>query len=110
MNYCSIISLLTYQFRINDTKIFQVRRDPNICANVISYISYGDRSVLKVDSDGRDVKNDIFTLPLNTNQEIFVFNGTAQLLSYLTFDWFKLYVMCFEQPWICDSYPIKLID
>ena len=86
----------------------QTRYDPDLCANVINHISFGNRTGFQVRTQDFEYHRHTFMLPPNPNGDIYTFNGTADLLFHLSFDWFKLFVLCPEQPWICDAYEIDL--
>ncbi|XP_075245435.1 uncharacterized protein LOC142339339 isoform X2 [Convolutriloba macropyga] len=68
------------------------------CLNMIVQIGFGPGE-LKI--HGRVNPDAPFAYPLNVGQDLVIVEA-SNLVRELTFEWFKEYVVCQDQNWICD--------
>ena len=80
--------------------LFQVFFDKSSCLNVLTKLNFGLGN-LKI--SGGALERD-YSLYVPGSSSVFLFPW-QDLRNLLTFDWFKLNVVCKEQPWICRSFP-----
>ncbi|XP_075256293.1 uncharacterized protein LOC142348718 [Convolutriloba macropyga] len=71
----------------------------HLCANVISTLGFGYGPIRR----RGDLHDAIYILPPSINDEygFIYFFSFDSIQQHLTFDWFKLKVVCEEQPWVC---------
>ena len=80
--------------------MFQAKYYRHLCVNVISGLGFG---LGKMESRGT-IHQAPFVLTPN-NKKMIHFFSYGDIRNQLTFDWFKLNVLCDEHPWICIKYP-----
>ncbi|XP_075256315.1 uncharacterized protein LOC142348731 [Convolutriloba macropyga] len=73
--------------------------DKHICANVITMVGFGRGQFKQL-----GVTQDAVYL-LNPNDSGLVYFIAQHELYKLTFDWFKMFIMCDEHKWVCDRWP-----
>ncbi|XP_063728207.1 uncharacterized protein LOC134855601 [Symsagittifera roscoffensis] len=72
----------------------------NLCVNLISEVGFGTGELV---INGH--YHDAFFLLSEGNNKMFHFFPYYNIKDQLTFEWFKLNIMCDEQPWICAKHP-----
>ncbi|XP_075256203.1 uncharacterized protein LOC142348657 [Convolutriloba macropyga] len=88
-------------FTGQDKKVNLIRSkfSKRLCVNIISEVGFGS-GPLRINGGLRGA---VFIL--NPNDKGIYFFSRRYIVDQLTFDWFKLNIMCEEQTWICSMYP-----
>ncbi|XP_075244543.1 uncharacterized protein LOC142338605 [Convolutriloba macropyga] len=99
VEYFEIVYNLGTTLPSRDLVYIKARRDPSICMNVIEQIGFG-QGPFKILSGQHASEN--YTLPPlgNDGEEVLVIPGYL-LTHRLTFNWFRLNVICKDQPRFC---------
>ena len=82
--------------------MFQSTYAQNLCVNVVSVVGFGSGHIRL--SGGVINKN--YVIPVGQLNDSVIVIPYETLEQYLTFDWFKENVICKEQSWICQNFPI----
>ncbi|XP_063728184.1 uncharacterized protein LOC134855576 [Symsagittifera roscoffensis] len=72
----------------------------NLCVNLISEVGFGTGELVIFGE-----YHNAFFLLNEGNNKMFHFFPYNNIKDQLTFEWFKLNIMCDEQPWICVTHP-----